>query len=148
MSIGRSENMRRIRSKDTAPELVVRRLVRVLGFGYRLNRKDIPGTPDLAFYGRRKVVFVHGCFWHQHPGCREGRAPKSNVAYWLSKLELNRVRDETAMERLIEADWSVLIVWECETRNPEKLAKRLGRFLSHVKTTDRVPKPVMLPPIP
>lgn len=103
MGMNRSENMRRIRSKDTAPEMAVRSLAHRLGYRYRLHRKDIPGKPDLVFPGRRKVIFIHGCFWHQHPGCREGRPPKSNTAYWLPKLERNMERDKDALARLAAA---------------------------------------------
>lgn len=129
MGMNRSENMRRIRSKNTAPEMAVRSLAHRLGYRYRLHRKDIPGKPDLVFPGRRKVIFIHGCFWHQHPGCREGRPPKSNTAYWLPKLERNMERDKAALAELTAAGWDVLVIWECETRNAESLARRLAGFL-------------------
>ncbi|WP_259397709.1 very short patch repair endonuclease, partial [Burkholderia cepacia] len=111
--MSRSDNMRRIRSKDTAPEMAVRRLTHGLGYRYRLHRKDIPGKPDLVFPARRKVIFIHGCFWHQHPGCREGRPPKSNAAYWLPKLERNQQRDKAALEKLAALGWNALVIWEC-----------------------------------
>ena len=131
MVIGRSENMRRIRSKNTAPEIAVRQLVRELGFpGYRLHRKDLPGKPDIAFVGRRKAIFVHGCFWHGHD-CREGsRRPKSNPGYWLPKIENNAKRDAAHTAELKANGWSVLTVWECELRNALDLTQRLGRFLA------------------
>jgi DNA mismatch endonuclease (patch repair protein) len=131
MAIGRSENMRRIRSKDTGPEITVRKLVRGLGFtGYRLHRKDLPGKPDLAFVGRKLAVFVHGCFWHGH-GCKEGlRRPKSNAGYWLPKIASNVERDASHVSKLVDLGWSVLTVWECDLSNPTDLAERLRRFLS------------------
>lgn len=111
MNIGRSENMRRIRSSDTAPEIAVRLLVRTLGFpGYRLHRKDLPGKPDIAYVGRKKAIFVHGCFWHGHD-CKEGsRRPKSNTGYWLPKIENNARRDAAHVAELQSKDWSVLVV--------------------------------------
>ena len=129
MGMNRSENMRRIRSTDTAPEMAVRHLAHGLGYRYRLHRKDIPGKPDLVFSGRRKVIFVHGCFWHQHPGCREGHPPKSNAPYWLPKLKRNIERDKAALAQLAAAGWDVLVIWECETQDGEALAKTLKGFL-------------------
>lgn len=130
--IGRGENMRRIRSKDTQPELVVRRLAHALGFRFRLHRKDLPGRPDLAFIHRRKVIFVHGCFWHQHPskGCSDARMPKSRTDYWHPKLERNVQRDKEHIAALQAAGWDVLVVWECETKAPETLAGLLKNFLT------------------
>lgn len=127
--MNRGENMRRIRSKDTVPEMVVRRLAYGLGYRYRLHRKDIPGKPDLVFPGRRKVIFIHGCFWHQHQACREGRLPKSNTAYWHPKLERNVERDKTVRNLLAAAGWDVLIIWECETSNYEAIRQILFDFL-------------------
>ena len=129
MGISRSENMRRIRSKDTKPEMAVRRLVHGMGYRYRLHRKDVPGRPDLVFLARRKVIFVHGCFWHQHPECREGRPPRSNATYWLPKLERNKARDQAALEQLDLAGWEVLVVWECETKDTLALTEKLQAFL-------------------
>lgn len=110
MGISRSENMRRIRSKDTRPEMAVRRIVHGLGYRYRLHRKDIPGKPDLVFPRHRKVIFVHGCFWHQHPGCQDGRLPKSNTSYWGPKLKRNVERDKTALAELSSLGWEVLVI--------------------------------------
>ncbi|MDR6293765.1 DNA mismatch endonuclease (patch repair protein) [Inquilinus ginsengisoli] len=121
--------MRRIRSKDTAPEMAVRRLLHGMGYRYRLHRKDVPGKPDLIFAGRRKVIFIHGCFWHQHAGCREGRLPKSNAAYWLPKLERNQARDKAALEHLAASGWDALVVWECETKDLNASARKLRNFL-------------------
>ncbi|WP_076913170.1 very short patch repair endonuclease [Burkholderia pseudomallei] len=129
MGIGRSENMRRIRSKDTAPEMAVRRLVHAMGYRYRLHREDIPGKPDLVFLGRRKVIFIHGCFWHQHSGCREGRPPKSNTDYWVPKLRRNQERDRVALAQLTASGWEALVIWECETKDSSALATKIKDFL-------------------
>lgn len=136
MGINRSENMRRIRSKDTAPEMTVRRLAHGLGYRYYLHCKDIPGKPDLVFSGRQKVIFIHGCFWHQHPGCREGRPPKSNGGYWLPKLERNVERDKIVQAQLAAAGWHVLVIWECELKNSEALAVKLKGFLGNPVRSD------------
>lgn len=129
MGMGRSENMRRIRSKNTTPEMAVRQLVHGMGYRYRLHGKAVPGKPDLVFAGRRKVIFVHGCFWHQHSDCPDGRLPKSNGAYWLPKLNRNVQRDAQAVEQLSAMGWQSLIVWECETKNASVLAEKLKGFL-------------------
>ena len=120
--------MRKIRSKDTAPELVVRRLLYRLGYRYRLHGNKLPGRPDIVFYGRRKVVFVHGCFWHQHSGCREGRTPSSRPEYWEPKLRRNRERDAAHFAQLRAMGWSVLVIWECEITDTESLGLRLRAF--------------------
>ncbi|MEO9491098.1 MAG: DNA mismatch endonuclease Vsr [Marinomonas sp.] len=127
----RSENMRRIRSKNSKPELLVRRLVHSLGYRYRLHRSDLPGKPDLTFGPKRKVVFVHGCFWHQHTAkdCLDGRRPKSNTDYWNKKLERNVDRGRKNLALFRNLGWDVLIVWECETVNLEQLQHRLITFL-------------------
>ena len=125
--------MRRIRSKGTAAEMVVRRAVHSLGFRYRLHDKRLPGKPDLVFSGRRKVIFVHGCFWHQHQdgACRIVREPKSNQGYWVPKLDRNRERDVHHLAALKDADWTSLIVWECETKGAAAyLLDRLKLFLA------------------
>jgi DNA mismatch endonuclease (patch repair protein) len=127
--MNRSENMRRIRSKDTIPAMVVRRVAQSLGYRYRLHRKDVPGKPDLVFPIRRKVIFIHGCFWHQHSACREGRPPKSNAAYWLPKLKRNMERDKAALAQLAAEGWDVLVIWECETKNHEAICQALRNFL-------------------
>lgn len=124
-----SEQMRHIRKVDTKPELVVRRLAHRLGYRYRLHRRDLPGTPDLVFPSRQKVVMVHGCFWHQHQCPLGGRPPRANTNYWLPKLARNRQRDLAAQHALEELGWSVLVVWECETRVESSLATRLSNFL-------------------
>lgn len=128
----RSENMRRIRSKGMKPEMIVRRLSHALGYRHRLHRKELPGKPDLVYPGRKKVIFVHGCFWHQHadPGCKIARRPKSNLDYWIPKLERNMERDVRNQEELRTSGWEVMIIWECQAKQgPEKLADRLREFL-------------------
>ena len=125
----RSLLMSRVRSTDSKPELIVRRMVHRMGYRYRLHSRTLPGSPDLVFAGRRKIVFVHGCFWHGHT-CRAGRnKPASNQQYWNAKLERNMRRDRIASARLRRQGWSVLSVWECQTRKQEHLACRLMSFL-------------------
>lgn len=121
--------MSKIRSKDSVPELRVRKLAHRLGYRFRLHRSDLPGRPDMVFPGRRKIIFVHGCFWHQHPGCKRATIPRSNVAFWRDKLKRNRRRDEVVLEKLAESGWDVLVIWECETKDDEALAEKLKRFL-------------------
>lgn len=127
--IQRSENMRRIKGKDTTPEMVVRRLIHSMGYRFRLHGKDLPGKPDLVFRPRRKAIFVHGCFWHQHAGCRDGRPPTSNTTYWAAKLERNLTRDERARADLEACGWAVYVIWECETHDRAQLCERLAAFL-------------------
>lgn len=125
----RRANMRAIRSKDTKPELIVRRALRQAGFtGYRLHRKDLPGKPDIAFVGRKKAVFVHGCFWHGHDCVEGARRPRSRQGYWLPKISGNQVRDSRHRASLAAADWDVLVIWDCETARDD-LAGRLEAFL-------------------
>ena len=127
----RSANMSSIRSKDTKPEWIVRRLLHAEGYRYRLHGKDLPGKPDLVFNKRRKVIFVHGCFWHQHPRveCSDGRRPKSNEAYWDAKLQKNVERDAAHLSSLRGKGWEVEVVWACETKDLDGLRDRLVRFL-------------------
>lgn len=127
----RSENMRRIRSTGTRPEVLVRRLVHSMGYRYRLHRKDLPGKPDLVFASRGKVIFVHGCFWHGHEreGCLDARRPKSNVNYWNPKLTRNKERDAEHIASLKTSGWKVLVIWECETTSAKVLRTRLKKFL-------------------
>lgn len=125
----RSRNMSRIRSTGTSPELQVRRFVFRHGFRYRLHGRSLPGKPDLVFPGRKKVIFVHGCFWHQHPGCREGRIPSSNQAYWEPKLNRNTARDLARRQELERSGWSCLVVWECELKQPETAGRKILAFL-------------------
>jgi len=125
----RREIMRAVHSKDTSPEMCVRRLVHGLGYRYRLHVRALPGSPDLVFVSRRKVIFVHGCFWHRHT-CRNGRSmPSSRVAYWQAKFERNRKRDQRNRRNLRKAGWAVLVLWECQLKDPERLAERITVFL-------------------
>ena len=125
----RSANMAQIRGRDSKTEVAVRRLVHRLGYRFRLHRRDLPGTPDLVFPARRKVVFVHGCFWHRHPGCRFAYEPKSNVEFWRTKFATNTQRDARVERELEQMAWDVLTVWECETANDGVLTAVLRRFL-------------------
>lgn len=125
----RSRIMRAVKSRDTAPEMLVRRIVHGLGYRYRLHRKDLPGKPDLVFPARCKVIFVHGCFWHGHDCKRGARTPKTNRDYWQAKIARNRERDVEHWEKLKETGWNVLVIWECEIRDREKLTKQLRNFL-------------------
>ena len=124
----RSANMRAIRSKDMLPELAVRSLVHKLGYRFRLHRSDLPGKPDLVFPSRRKVIFVHGCFWHSHK-CKIAHMPKSNKDYWGPKLQRNKTRDAANVEELRAGGWKVLVIWECRTRDEHRLIGQLKRFL-------------------
>ena len=122
--------MRRVRGKNTRPEMVVRRLAHRLGYRFRLHRRDLPGSPDLVFPGRRAVIFVHGCFWHQHDCPRGARRPSSNVGYWHPKLARNVERDREVRQGLENEGWRVLVLWECEMRDSEQLSRRLAGFLA------------------
>jgi len=125
----RSEIMARVRSKNMRPELFVRKLVFALGYRYRLHARDLPGCPDLVFRPRRKVIFVHGCFWHRHANCALARMPKSRLDFWAPKLEGNRERDEKNKRTLHREGWKVLTVWECELDDAKRLDTRIRRFL-------------------
>jgi DNA mismatch endonuclease (patch repair protein) len=109
----RSAVMRRVKGKDTTPELAVRRILRTAGIGYRLGGAGLPGKPDLVMKGRRTVVFVHGCFWHGHDCARGARQPKANAGYWIAKIDRNRARDASNVQALLVAGWRVVTVWEC-----------------------------------
>lgn len=125
----RSRNMAAIKGKDTKPEMIVRRLLHSLGYRYRLHRKDIPGRPDIVFIGRRMAIQVHGCFWHQHPGCKAAHVPLSRLEYWQPKLARNVARDTASLEALSAAGWDVLVLWECEIKRGGDIQDRLVRFL-------------------
>lgn len=120
--------MARIGGKNTAPELVVRRLLHTLGYRFRLHRRDLPGSPDIVFPSRQKVIFVNGCFWHAH-GCRIGSPPKSRPEFWLPKLKKNRTKDARNMRALRDSGWGVLTVWQCQTRSRDRVIARLLSFL-------------------
>lgn len=126
----RSKIMRSIKSKNTKPELAVRKLLTKMGYRYRLHRKDLPGKPDIAFIGRKKVIFVHGCFWHGHEGCPIAHTP--NIEFWKQKLSNNKQRDRHALDELRRLGWKVLIVWECDLKKPSALESRLRRFVGIV----------------
>jgi DNA mismatch endonuclease (patch repair protein) len=125
----RSFNMSQIRNKDTRPEILVRSIVHRLGFRYALHRKDLPGKPDMVLTRHRKIIFIHGCFWHMHR-CRYGKVkPATNINFWKAKREANVARDKKNLRKLRKDGWKVLVVWECWTRNPSALKDRLMRFL-------------------
>ena len=121
--------MSRVKSKDTAAELVVRRLLHSMGYRYRLHRKNLPGSPDVVFASRRKVILVHGCFWHQHEGCPRANPPKSNLDYWEPKLRKDVIRDQEAAGQLRDLGWESMTVWECEMGESDMLAERFAQFL-------------------
>lgn len=121
--------MSAVRSKDTKPEMTVRRIAHELGFRFRLHRADLPGRPDIVFPGRHAVVFVHGCWWHGHTCARGARVPKANRDYWIAKVTRNKRRDESVIARLQAEGWRVLVVWECEINDRDALARTLKDFL-------------------
>jgi len=131
----RSERMARVRGRDTKPELAVRSRLHALGYRYRLHDRKLPGSPDLVFAGRRKALFVHGCFWHMHEGCALARMPKSRLEFWRPKLEGNRARDSVKLEQLRALGWDVMVVWECELRDLDALVARIEAFLNENKGT-------------
>ncbi len=118
----RSYNMSRIRSKDTKPELIVRKFLFSKGFRYRLYDKKLPGTPDLVLPKYKTVIFIHGCFWHAHKGCKYAVTPKSNQEYWLPKIERNTSKDIKAYKQLVEMSWKVIVIWECMLKKTEQSA--------------------------
>lgn len=126
----RSRTMRAVRSRDTGPELVVRKLVHALGYRFRLYRRDLPGCPDLVFPRLRKVVFVHGCFWHGHTCRRGSRMPKMNRDYWFRKIANNKMRSRRAVTALRKAGWSPLVLWECALGDESELKPKLAQFLA------------------
>jgi DNA mismatch endonuclease (patch repair protein) len=125
----RSALMARIRGRDTKPEVRLRALLHAMGYRFRIHRADLPGTPDVALPGRRKVVFLHGCFWHRHEGCRHATMPRTRAEFWREKFARNVARDARVRRALNRAGWSVAVVWECALRDEERLARRLERFL-------------------
>ena len=125
----RSRLMAAVRGKDTKIEVNVRRITHSLGYRFRLHRRDLPGTPDIVFPSRRRVIFVHGCFWHQHSGCRKATLPKTRANFWRTKLAGNKARDKRNIAALKRSGWDVLVIWECETTDREILSRRLRHFL-------------------
>ena len=126
----RSRIMRAVKGKDTAPEMVVRRMTHQMGFRFRLHRRDLPGTPDLVFPKLRKVLLVHGCFWHGHDCARGARMPTSNAEYWRAKISRNMARDVASQAALKSQGWRTAVIWECELKDLPSLRRRLARFLS------------------
>ena len=125
----RSRVMSKVRSKDTRPEMAVRRLVHSSGYRYRLHRKDLPGKPDLVFPRHEKVIFVHGCFWHGHRGCPRAARPTSNMDFWNEKLDKNMERDRRNKQKLRRQGWEVLVIWECETKRYKHMVAKIDEFL-------------------
>lgn len=129
--------MQSVKTKDTCAELIVRRILHRGGYRYRLHRRDLPGSPDIVFPGRKKVIFVHGCFWHGH-GCAKGLAPKSRTEYWQPKIEANRARDKKNLSALEALGWSVLVLWQCELADEPALKERLIAFVDgHTISIDK-----------
>ncbi len=126
----RSATMRAVKSRDTTPELKVRALLRRFAPHYRLQRKELPGNPDIAYISKRKAIFVHGCFWHGHDCARGARAPKANADYWRGKIDRNRTRDAANLEKLSARGWRALVVWECELKDMPALEAKLREFLA------------------
>lgn len=125
----RSERMSRVRSRNTSPEMLTLHLARKLGYRFQLHSKNLPGRPDLVFVGRRKVIFVHGCFWHRHNRCALARLPKSNQDFWASKFDQNRRRDASNRAALTRLGWTSLVIWECELRDPVKVMLKMLMFM-------------------
>ncbi|ATB68105.1 very short patch repair endonuclease [Pseudomonas mosselii] len=126
-----------VKGKNTAPEMLVRRLVHGAGFRYRLHDTKLPGKPDMVFPRKHKVIFINGCFWHRHEGCALTRTPKSNQEFWFAKFESNKTRDKVNLQKLYDEGWSVLVIWECELRDLAVVAHRLRSFLSDAPRLDR-----------
>lgn len=129
----RSEIMSRVKSRNTRPELAVRKLIWAMGIRYRLEGRDLPGKPDIVFRRLRKVIFIHGCYWHRHEGCPNTRTPKSRVNFWTQKFETNRQRDEEHYRELKAMGWQFLIIWECEIkpRKMDELSKKISEFIEN-----------------
>jgi len=125
----RRKTMQAVKNKDTAPELLVRRLLHANGYRYRLHQCNLPGCPDLVFSSRKKVVFINGCFWHGHDCVRGSRVPKTNRKYWMAKIGRNRARDANATQQLATDGWKTLVLWECELQDERQLLRRLRTFL-------------------
>lgn len=125
----RRDIMARIKGENTAPELYVRQLIHALGYRFRLHRSDLPGKPDIVLPGHGKAIFVHGCFWHGHPGCQRATLPQTNYEFWKRKIEGNRARDRRVKRELRKLGWDVLEIWQCQIRKPAALERRLLRFL-------------------
>jgi DNA mismatch endonuclease, patch repair protein len=129
----RSYNMSRIKGKDTKPEMIVRKFLFSQGFRYRLHVKNLPGKPDIVLPKYRTVIFVHGCFWHGHKGCKYFVVPKTRTEWWLTKIERNKQIDKESGKALIKAQWKVITIWECELK-PKSALLTLRNLLSNIKT--------------
>jgi DNA mismatch endonuclease (patch repair protein) len=132
----RSWNMSRIRGKDTKPEIIVRSMLHRMGYRFRLHRKDLPGKPDIVLSKYNTVIFVHGCFWHRHKGCKYAYKPKSRVNFWNAKFDETVARDKRNRKQLQSKGWNVEIIWECETENIDMLAARIGAIFDKTKTPE------------
>lgn len=131
----RSRQMSLVKSKNTGPELAVRKLVFSMGYRYRIHGAGLPGKPDLVFPGRKKVIFVHGCFWHRHAGCKKATTPANDAEYWLPKFARTVERDRQTLDALRELGWGTLVLWECELKDTCALAKKLRAFLNNENET-------------
>lgn len=138
----RSLIMARIKSKNTRPEKRVRSLLHAMGYRFRLHRKDLPGTPDIVLPKYGTVIFVHGCFWHQHPDCKRASIPTSNEEFWRKKLTDNKRRDALVEKQLNDRDWKVIIIWECELKNPDSLCERIELCLPRTQSLSGELSPV------
>lgn len=127
----RSDIMRRVRGKNTRPELIVRKILYSRGYRYRLHLKSLPGKPDIVFQKLRKIIFVHGCFWHQHARCDQNRPPKSREDFWGPKLQSNKANDKKVMRQLNESGWDLLIIWECELANLREAENKIVFFMNN-----------------
>lgn len=125
----RSWLMGRVKGRDTKPELLVRSMIHRMGFRFRVHRRNLPGNPDIVLARHSKIIFVHGCFWHGHKRCPRSKRPTTNTSFWNKKLDGNIERDKHSRKELRRMDWKVLVVWQCETLKPEKLLRKLERFL-------------------
>lgn len=125
----RSRIMGRVKGRDTKPEILVRSSVHKMGYRFRVNVRRLPGNPDIVLQRHKKVIFVHGCFWHGHEGCPRSKRPTTNVEFWNRKLDLNIERDKRFESELISQGWKVLVIWQCETRKPDELLGKLEGFL-------------------
>ena len=125
----RSRNMAAVKNKNTAPEIIVRKTLHRLGYRFRLHRRDLPGNPDIVLPKYRAVIFVHGCFWHGHPGCSRASRPQTNAEFWNTKLDKNLRRDQEVQARLHALGWRVLVIWQCRTKDREQLEQQINHFL-------------------
>ena len=122
--------MSRISGEDTKPEITVRKILHAMGYRYRLHVRRLPGNPDIVLSRHRKVIFVHGCFWHGHPGCPRSKRPSTNVDFWNAKIDANIRRDERVVRELVSEGWMVLIVWECETKMTDQMIEKISEFMA------------------